>query len=169
MTIREIQSRIAALYKSLPQDNHEVSLSHQAPQWAQRAKSFLAAAGIVDRQSPALWLPRLQLTGQAVEASLKACLAVADAPPPASHDLVRLWELVAEHDFHLDDPSLAMIVHLSHFYFEDLATGTRYKARFPSNTTERLGGAVPTHAKFEAIVHSLIDQGRLRSVMPEVW
>ena len=83
------------------------------------------------------------MTGQAVESALKACLTSAQTEPPKHHNLVQLYDLASKHGFTLGDPDLAAIVHLRHFYFRDVATGTRYKTRYPTEQMEQLGGAVP--------------------------
>jgi len=167
--IKRIQQQIAALYRSREEEQVSVPLSLQAPQWGHFAKDYIAAASIIDEKATNLWLPRLQVTGHALESALKASLAATGVLPPSTHDLVHLYELAGEKGFRLSESDQAMIVHLSHFYFEDVATGTRYKARFPTSTTEHLGGSVPLHATFQAIVTSLLEQARHRSQTPELW
>ena len=104
------------------------------------------------------WLPLFQLTGQALELALKACLASVSEAPPNVHDLVYLCQRVQAKGFELNAPMSAAIVHLNHLYFEDLATGTRYKTRYPTTTFEHVGGTVPDHATFVGILNMLRDQ-----------
>ena len=101
-----------------------------------------------------------------MECSLKACLAAADTEPPNKHDLVELCRLAAKEDFQLDDRNVAMIVHLHHFYYQDLASGTKFKARYPTKASERLGGAVPTNSTFVSIIRSLIEQAAQKTAYP---
>jgi HEPN domain-containing protein len=104
----------------------------------------------------------LQLTGQAVELALKGCLAASAVVPPIGHDLVNLVRQVQSHGFELDSSMCAAIVHLQHFYFQDLATGTKFKTRYPSAQFERLGGAVPSNSTFGHIVTVLSNQAEKR-------
>ena len=97
------------------------------------------------------------MTGHAVELSLKACL-VAAGTKPHGHDLVGLYKDAADLGFQLEDSDIAALIHLQHFYFQDLATSTKYKARYPTISSETLGGSVPSNATFVAIIHSLIEQ-----------
>ena len=161
--IQQIQQKIEAIYRSSEESKVKVPQALQVMQWISFAEDYIAAASIIDGQAPQHWLPRLQMTGQAVESALKACLVSADAELPNHHDLVQLYESASKHGLTLSDPDLAAIVHLGHFYFQDVATGTRYKTRYPTDQTERLGGAVPYNSAFVSIVRSLIEQATERN------
>jgi hypothetical protein len=65
---------------------------------------------------------------------------------------------VSDKGFELSEFEQACIVHLEHFYNQDLATQTKFKARYPTTHSESLGGAVPDNSVFEAIVRSLCEQ-----------
>jgi len=157
--IKQIQSKIKKLYQSREvQPVMNVPPVLQVRQWVSFAKEYIAAASIVENKAPQYYLLILQMTGHAIECSLKACLTAAGEPPPAKHDLINLYQHVEKHGFQLDDPNKAAIVHLHHFYFQDLATETKYKARFPTENLEQLGGSVPSNATFVSIIHSLIKQ-----------
>ena len=157
--IKQIQKKIASLYQAIEVDPMvSVPPKQQVKEWAWFAKDYIAAASIVKREAPQHILPVLQMTGQAMECSLKACLVAANTEPPTQHDPVALYELAADLGFQLADPDIAAIVHLQHFYFQDLATGTKYKSRYPTNRIERVGGSVPSNATFVSIIHSLIEQ-----------
>ena len=158
--IHEIQKHISDLYKKAREPSVKVPLSVQALESLTFAKDYAAAATLVAEQSH-LWLPRLQLTGQAVESALRACLAGSGARPAGdSHDLVKLYSLIAARGYSLSEPEQAAIVHLSHFYHQDLGTSTRFKARYPARTAERLGGAVPNDAAYAQIVRTLCEQAQ---------
>jgi HEPN domain-containing protein len=134
--IEEILKKIEKLYERTKHETvADVPLVLLAGELAAFARDYISAASILERESPEHWLPILQLTGHAVELSLKACLASAGTVPPVGHDLVELYRGAEARGFALNEPQFAAIVHLRHFYFEDLATGTRYKARYP--TTHR--------------------------------
>jgi hypothetical protein len=139
----DIVSRIEAVYKHLGAGNVVVPLALQAVELTSFARDYMAGALIIEREAPQHWLPVLQNTGHAVELALKACLASAGTPPQSGHDLIELYRHAEALGFGLDAPAFAAIVHVRHFYFEDLATGTRYKARYPTRLDEPLGGAVP--------------------------
>jgi HEPN domain-containing protein len=153
----DIQERIEALYAGSEGPAVEVPLGLQAVEFVYFARDYIDAAGLLEA-TPQYWLPRVQLTGQAVELALKGCLASANVAPPNDHDLAKLYREIEREGFSLEAPMFAAIVHLQHFYFEDLATKTKYKSRYPTRQTERLGGAVPRHAMFVSIVESLAQQ-----------
>jgi HEPN domain-containing protein len=167
--IRKLQEQIASSYKAI--ENREIVLpaSIQVDNWVHFAREYIAAATLVAEQSPYNVWPRLQMTGQAVESSLKACLTAARAETPIDHDLVRHYELAEGHGFRLGRFAMAALVHLGHFYFQDVATGTKFKIRYPTKKTERLGGAVPENASYVSIVQDLCDQAirRNKSNVPE--
>ncbi len=159
--IEQIQQKIAKIYQAIEvQPVVNVPPTLQVRQWASFAKEYIAAARIVAKEAPQHWLPVLQMTGQAIESSLKACLVAANIEPDKikEHNLVKLYRHAAELGFQLADSDIAAIVHLQHFYFKDLATGTMYKARYPTEMSESLGGAVPRNATFVSIIDSLIEQ-----------
>jgi hypothetical protein len=161
--IQRLQQKIEKTYRSTEGPKIDVPPALQVMHWISFATDYIAAASLIDEQAPQRWLPRLQMAGQAVESALKACLVSAHREPPNHHNLAQLYELASEHGFTLDDPDLAAIVHLGHFYFQDVATGTRYKTRYPTEQTERLGGAVPYNSVYVSIVRSLIKQAAERS------
>jgi len=161
--IDKIKQKIADSYRTIDkQPQMQVPLVLQVQIWISFAKEYLDAAVIVTKEKPQYMLPILQLTGQAIESSIKACLASANTEPPNIHDLVKLYRLSEKHGFQLDDLGIAAIVHLQHFFFQDLATGTRYKSRYPTKTNERLGGAIPSIETFISVAQSLIEQADSR-------
>lgn len=162
--IEKIVNRIGELYMQFMEPSAEVSLALHARELAFRARDYFAAASIIEREGgPPLWLPMLQLTGHAVELCLKACLASVNVTPPIGHDIVSLLQQVQGHGFELDSSMCSAIVHLHHFYFQDLGSGTRHKTRYPSRHAERLGGSVPNNSTFAAIVSKLLDQAEKRA------
>ena len=165
--IEEIRRKIEKIYRAFKEPKMDVPLPERALEWTRFAKTYIGAASILAREPHLLYiLPVLQLTGQAVESALKACLAAANREPPNEHDLIHLYKLAAERGFQLDDFALAMIVHLNHYYFRDLATNTKFKSRFPTKQDERMGGALPRHSTCVSIVHSLIEQAAHRIPSP---
>ncbi|MGE0353454.1 MAG: HEPN domain-containing protein [Gemmatimonadales bacterium] len=105
-------------------------------------------------------MPWYQLMGQAFELALKSCLAVDGVEPPHSHDLVALYRHVdgrgfASHVEHIE----AHLVHLNHAYFEDLASGDRFTARYGGGSS----WAVPDHHRLAAACVSFIEQSEQRN------
>jgi hypothetical protein len=154
----KIKDAIEKLYTPTNGPNVDIPLALRAMQLAEFAKEYIAAASIVEREAPQYWLPRLQLTGHAIELALKACIASANSDPPVEHDLIELYRQAEKLGFELDEAGFAAIVHLRHFYYQDLATGTKHKARYPTKQDERLGGAVPSNSTFISVVNSLVEQ-----------
>ena len=162
MDVKTILNKIQDLYDRSSTAITEVPLGLQAHHFEYLARSYVGAASVVERHAPHHWLPIVQLTGQAVELSLKACLASAGVTPPASHDLVDLYHHAATLGFHLDARMFAVIVHLQHMYFEDLGTGKKFKSRYPAKRNERLGGSLSNNSEFTSIVDALLDQAKQR-------
>ncbi len=164
--VDQIHSRLKRLYEEFEKSSIRVPLALQAYELAQVAAEYIGAASVLEKESPRFWLPTLQLTGHAMECSIKAYLAAADSPPPSKHDLVELSKIAGASGFALDDASLAMIVHLNHLYYQDLATGTKFKTRYPARAVEQLGGAVPSHSTFVAIIRNIVEQARQQTAPP---
>ena len=95
-SILEVQEQLRKVYDVAQEPATEVPLCVQVLEWLSLAQEYLAAATLVSQHAEDVWLPRLQLTGHAVELALKACLAAADVSPPNDHDLVKLYVSVAE-------------------------------------------------------------------------
>jgi|GEM_PF-6392235 len=141
--IRDIQRQIQKLYEGLGEPAYELPLPLRVKEFISFAKEYSAAATLIAEKAPQLMLARLQMTGQSVELALKACLAARGIEPPLDHDLVKLCESASSNGYCLSDFELAAVVHLSHFYHRDLETSTKFKLRYPTKRTERLGGAIP--------------------------
>ncbi|MEN6424723.1 MAG: HEPN domain-containing protein [Phycisphaerales bacterium] len=144
--IEETQYRIKEAYQYISEPALPLPREMQAIDWWYIAVEYLMGASILDKKEPHFTGPRLQLTGHAIECSMKACFASVGANPPNTHDLVRLYTLVDKHGFHLENRLQAMLVHLNCHYYQDLGTGSKYKLRYPTETSERSGGAIPNHS-----------------------
>jgi hypothetical protein len=160
--IEKIKNDIEKLYARTAGSSRDIPLELQAVELAHFARDYIRAASKLDVFMLEHWLPVLQLTGHAVELSLKACIAAAQSVPPLGHDLIELYRQAEALGFELAAPQFAAIVHLRHFYFQDLATGTKFKVRYPTRQDERLGGAVPTNATFTSVVDALLKQAAQR-------
>ena len=105
----------------------------------------------------AMLLPKLQLTGHAIELALKACIQSRTGTFPHGHNLTELYRTAHAVGIRLSRRDFAYIVHLGHFYSEDLVTGTRHLARYPAKG-EGASGSIPPAESFTAIVNCLLDQ-----------
>jgi HEPN domain-containing protein len=166
--IRDLQEQLERSYSQRDSASIDVPLPIQTLSLISYAQDYLRAAACLAAQEGPATLPLLQLTGQAVELALKGCLASAGKKPPRNHDLLTLYEFAETEGFCLkDDSQLACLVHLHHWFSQDLATNTKYKSRYPPTSTEAVGGAVPSHSAFAEIISSLCEQARLR--VPYLW
>ncbi len=160
--IENTQNKIKKLYEFTSEPSFSIPKELQAYELAHIAIEFLAAASILEKKRHHLINPQLQLTGHAIECSMKACIASVSAKPSNSHDLVKLYKIIENNGFRLEDRLQAMIVHLNHSYYQDLRTGTKFKLRYPTETSENSGGTYPLHSDMVAIINSLIDQAARR-------
>lgn len=163
----EIRGSIEASYRAGRDSDAsaecEVPLVLQAAEMVYRAKDYIGAAVVLAEGEPYHVLPMLQLAGQGIELGLKACLASVGITPQRGHDLLGLYDLVRERGFRLDARQYAMVVHVHHYYYSDFATGTKFKTRYPTDRSERLGGAIPDVAILTEAVYSLCEQAQHRS------
>ena len=169
--IEKAQSNIKKLYEVISEPSFPIPEEMQALHWAYIAVDFMTAASILDNKGPLFTNPKLQLTGHAIECSMKACIASVAVKPPNVHDLVQLYKVIDKNGFHLDDRSQALIVHLNHHYYQDLGTGTKFKSRYPTATSERSGGSIPSHSDMVAISKTLIEQAasRVPDILDEMF
>jgi HEPN domain-containing protein len=157
--IDEIEEKLAATYKAGEQSQElDIPTTQQALEWKSFSRIYINAATELNKHGMQYILPRLQLTGQAVEAALKAYLLSKSIEPKHTHNLVSLYKQCESNGIGLDDKLLSAIVHLNHYYFRDLATETKYKSRYPTPTAEALGGAVPNNETYISIVNILSGQ-----------
>ena len=161
--ILELQTRISALYSPRDQEYPHVPVVVRTAIWVSFAQRYSEAAKVMSEASPMLWVPALQLAGQAVELALKACLCASKIEPPHKHDLVELYGQVHDTGIVASEFQQACIAHLSHFYFRDFATGTQFKSRYPTSRAEYLGGAVPEQKHFTSLVEDLCRQAQARA------
>jgi HEPN domain-containing protein len=160
--IREIQQELKEIYATQGPAGIDLPCPIKAQLFRTFAGNYSAAAKLVSEATPNLWLVSLQLAGQGVELALKACISAAGVQPPKHHQLVELYCLAANHGFEISEREQALVVHLEHFYSRDLATDTRFKARYPADRDEALGGAVPRNSDVCGFVETLCNQAENR-------
>jgi hypothetical protein len=130
------------------------------------AESYILAAGNVADNFRISFLPLMQLTGHAIECAMKACISATGRKPPTGpegHSLVGLGDCILSLGFEVTEQHKAFVVHINHLYASDLASGSRYKARYPSQKLERLGGSIPPHDAIRQLVKSLCRQAVTRN------
>ena len=129
-------------------------------------RDYISAATVVSESKPQRLLPRLWLTGHAVETALKACLCARSIDwrgVIGGHDLIGLLTLAIDQaSIHMEDRDVAAVAHLHHVYFEELVaaeTGEerRFYARYPRGS---FGVSTPVNEEYVAIVESLLKQAQ---------
>lgn len=165
--IRRIYQEVAKLYPATREPKIKMSPADQVKWYISYAQDFIAAASIIDSRASQHVRSRWQMTGQAVELALKTCIIVAtrkNAPRgKKGHDLIKLCEMISEYGFHLEERDVAALCHLGHVYSWDLATGSKYKSRYPADYYEPNVAIDPGSSAFESIVQSLIEQAKEKS------
>ena len=158
--IDAVQEHLRKLYEYGGQSGGQAPLPYQAAAYAVYANDYLRSAGVLKDSEPLphrTLMPWYQLMGQALELSMKACLAVAGVSPPRTHDLVALCKKVEAAGFVLGvEHAHAHLVHLNHGYYEDLATGDRFVARYGGGGSK----AVPDHDRLSAVCTELLRQAK---------
>jgi len=130
------------------------------------AESYISAAGVVDGNPNESFLPLMQLTGQAIECAMKACISATGGKPPKGsegHNLVSLGDCILGLGFEATEQQKAFVIHVNHLYASDLYTGGSYKARYPTTNIEGLGGSIPPHDVLRQLVESLCRQAKRRN------
>jgi HEPN domain-containing protein len=156
--IDEIQAKLKRLHQNLPNSSLQVPKDLQSVEWAYIAIEYLVAAGILNRKDSHFLRPQLQLCGHAIECCMKACITSIGKSPTTTHNLVKIYRDIENLGFKLDERSQALLVLINHLYFQDLATSSKFKLRYPTESSEGLGGSIPTYEDISSICDSLIGQ-----------
>ncbi|MCG7947082.1 MAG: HEPN domain-containing protein [Candidatus Thiodiazotropha taylori] len=156
--IEVIERKISQIYTSCNnEDLQKNELPRQAVIMVGYSEQYLAAAKVIEANLH-LILPRLQMTGQAIELILKACIAGCNQTPPHDHDLIKLCKRCVNYDYCLSEADVAWIFHLNHHFYKDVVTKTKYKSRYPTGSIEPVGGVCPEVDKFQDILDKLKKQ-----------
>lgn len=167
MDIDQIHQDIRRLYDKCEASGTDVPPPLVAFDFASTAREYIHGATVLAAEAGTpLSRPIVQLTGHAIECALK-CYISAAGTKPHGHDLVALCKKAFELGYSFDERDVAAIAHLSHMYFEDLKTGTRYKARYTAQKDEPSSGTVPPTTWFAQQVDALIRA--TRDVVPELY
>jgi len=139
--------------------NEDVSVFLHTIEWVGFAQHYNEAAdSLSQRSGPVSDLPRILLSGHAVECALKACLVTKAHDVPRIHDLIVLSDRVLNFGFVLLEPELVAIAHLNSVFSEDLVSLTRFLVRYPSNQSEANFQRHVSQISVARIVDSLIAQ-----------
>jgi HEPN domain len=102
-----------------------------------------------------------QLYGQAAECALKAFLTSRKVTFPTGnkgHDLMLLAELAESHGCHIPELQVVAVWQASALFYEDVATGTRYKGRYPPIVLEEMPVYVASFDELHDFVLSVCAQ-----------
>ncbi|WP_161602560.1 HEPN domain-containing protein, partial [Tautonia marina] len=125
--IDEVIAQIKKIYRPYRHEAADVPLRQLAELYYLNAGDYLESAQILHQCETAhhrTIMPWYQLMGQALELSMKACLAAAGINPPRTHDLITLCKQIEEAGFRLKtEHAYANLIHLNHGYYDDFATG----------------------------------------------
>lgn len=165
LKIEAVQTRFAGLLeKDLPKD--PLNPSEMAREYLSFAYEYSAAAALLGESMTA---PRatLQVGGHATECALKAFIIAAARELPKSlrkcHSLVELGNEAERLGCRISEPDAVTLYLLHLSYSRDDATGTRFKARYPSGDTEGVVEATPDHVAVQRVCDAIVRQieGRL--------
>ena len=137
-------------------------------EWIFYAQQYAEAASLLDIHTPEQWLPRVQLSGQSVECGLKAYLSAAEQKVPTSHNLLLLGKQAEDSGCLVTDSQALAVFHLSLFFHQDIRTGTKYKARYPSSNSEARDGPIALHDNVVELVESLCSQAAIKAASTAV-
>lgn len=135
-----------------------VSQYERTRHWINYAKEYLAASEHLRSREIPLFQPWIQVSGHSVECSIKSFLCAMGQVVHQSHDLVNLLDSAQSAGLVIDERDIAMLVHLNHQYFCDIKTQSRYKARYPTDRWEMIGGTIPDQKFLERIVQDFCRQ-----------
>ena len=150
----EIRQAPVRLYEKGP----EVSRYERVRHWSYFARQYLAASEHLRSRDVPLFQPWIQVSGHAIECSIKSFLCAMGKDVLNKHDLVKLLDSALSIGLSVEERDLVMLVHLNHLYYRDLYTQTHYKARYPTDQWEMFGGTVPDQEFLKRIVHNFCDQ-----------
>ena len=130
--------------------------------WVSFAEEYLSVASVIHSHAPRRTRARMQVSGQAVECALKAFLVASKLIPPASHDLIQLCERAEEASLLVTEIEASAIFQISLDFFQDIGSGVKFKARYPSATTESFRLPVVQHHVVIEAVNSICRQSLAR-------
>jgi hypothetical protein len=163
--VRKVYERISPILKSIPAPLAEKKRSqrHQIRDWIAFAKQYGKAAALLDELPDPLELPRGQLFGHAIECALKAFFTAKGKPTPKGskgHNLVAMAIEAEEFGCRITELQAIAIVQLSSEYFQDIATESKFKTRYPLNHPETRASIVGSFDELRGVVESICTQSQ---------
>jgi HEPN domain-containing protein len=123
--------------------------------WVFFAEEYISAASLLDSQLHERQFARMQVSGQAVECALKAYISTTGHPIPKHHDLVALCDLAETSGCHITEMHAVAIFQLSLHFYQDVGTGTKFKARYPVSRYESSRQPIPEHTVVKDLTDSI--------------
>jgi HEPN domain-containing protein len=157
-TARSIAAQLQQASEYLPEPGPALRRYDQVRHWVVYAKAYLSASVRLRDLDPPLLHPWAQVTGHAVECSVKSFLYASGRDVPYEHNLVTLLDWALEAGLSVEERDIFLLVDINHLYFKDLRSNTLYKARYPAKHSEMFGGTIPDSQFLERIVGSFCDQ-----------
>jgi HEPN domain-containing protein len=155
--IAEIETRLTGLLQDLSHSESKPR-TWMIGEWMFFAQQYIEAATLLDDSPIADNVAKLQLSGHALECALKAFLLAATQSTPKTHNLLALGKSAEEAGCHVTEMQAIAVFQLSLSYSIDIATNTRYKARYPTHEFESKVRATPFHDSVAELVANVLAQ-----------
>lgn len=126
--------------------------------WSHFAKQYLLASEYLRTRDVPLLLPWFQVTGHAIECSVKAFICAVEEHVPKSHDLVKLLDTALASGLLACRDDVVHVIEINHIYSRDLQSQTSYKARFPTDRWEPISGSILEQQILARIVNDFCKQ-----------
>ena len=154
--ISETEDNLRRIFDSGNSQGNEIPTELQVVSYFSYSNSFLSSAELLESLDPRLFMQTLHCTGQSIELALKGYILSCGETPGRIHNLIELAKKVEELGFQFEKIQESAVVLISHYFYEDLTTNTRFKTRYPSSNEEMVGGAIPDLNEIRKMVKSLL-------------
>jgi hypothetical protein len=144
------------------------SQRHQIRDWIAFAKQYSKAAASLDELTDPLELPRGQLFGHAIECALKAFFTAKGKTIPKGskgHNLVAMAIEAEEFGCRVTELQANAIVQLSSEYFQDIATESKFKTRYPLDHPGTRVSIVGNFDELIGVVDSICTQSQAQPLV----
>jgi len=135
-----------------------IPIFEKVQHWSHLAKQYLLASDYLRTRDVLLLQPWFQVTGHAIECSVKAFICAVGSKVPTHHDLIKLLDIAVASGLVADKDDVVRVISINHIYYRDLQIKTRYKARFPSDRWEPIAGSIPEQRVLSRIVNEFCTQ-----------
>lgn len=156
--IAQVSQRLSGLLVDFALSHDKLPGPMRVREWVFFAQEYMTAASCLEEHLRDRWLAQLQVSGHSVECALKAFHLAAGVAPPTTHDLVALCESAETKGCHVTEMQAIAVFQLSLHFYRDLATGAKYKARYPTVKAESSRAPVPEQHTLQAFVGSVCQQ-----------